>query len=84
MDNFIPDCVPRERVVLIPACTDPLDGLNKPLNDRSRAYYRKVWNRICEDQGINPVDWERPYIVQVARFDPSKGNNMIKEWCVYL
>ncbi|ORZ22342.1 hypothetical protein BCR42DRAFT_345122 [Absidia repens] len=73
MHNFIPDVVPRKNVALLPACTDPLDGLNKPMSHWIMAYYRSVFNRVCIDQGANEVDWNRPYIVQVARFDPSKG-----------
>lgn len=73
VDNFIPDQVPRRNVVLLPACTDPLDGLNKKIGPYNMKYYRSVFNRVCMDQGSNEVDWSRPYIVQVARFDPSKG-----------
>lgn len=73
MDNFIPDVVPRKNVVLMPATTDPLDGLNKSLDPWCTDYYQQVFNRVCIDQGANEVDWSRPYIVQVARFDPSKG-----------
>lgn len=73
MHNFIPDEVPRKNVALLPASTDPLDGLNKPLSQWIVNYYRSVFNRVCMDQGSNEVDWNRPYIVQVARFDPSKG-----------
>ncbi|ORX60270.1 hypothetical protein DM01DRAFT_1316736 [Hesseltinella vesiculosa] len=73
MNSFVPDDVPRENVCLLPACTDPLDGLNKELSHGTMTYYRSVFNRICMDQGANEVDWSRPYIVQVARFDPSKG-----------
>ncbi|KAI8142776.1 hypothetical protein BJV82DRAFT_614230 [Fennellomyces sp. T-0311] len=71
--NFVPDGVPPQSVVLMPACTDPLDGLNKQLNSWCIRYYQRVFNRMCCDQGANEVDWERPYFVQVARFDPSKG-----------
>ncbi|CAO3587459.1 unnamed protein product [Absidia cylindrospora] len=71
--NFVPDVVPRKNVALLPACTDPLDGLNKPLSPYITHYYRSVFNRVCMDQGANEVDWNRSYIVQVARFDPSKG-----------
>ncbi|KAI8989412.1 hypothetical protein BDB01DRAFT_718772 [Pilobolus umbonatus] len=71
--QFIPHCVPPRNVVLLPAATDPLDGLNKPLNGWCTTYYRSVFNRVCIDFGVNEVDWYRPYIVQVARFDPSKG-----------
>lgn len=73
IDNFVPDVVPRRNVAQIPATTDPLDGLNKPLDNWSKEYYKQVFNRVCIDQGANEVDWIRPYIVQVARFDPSKG-----------
>lgn len=34
---------------------------------------KQVFNRICYDQGSRRVNWDRPYITQVARFDPSKG-----------
>lgn len=57
----------------MPATTDPLDGLNKHLNQWCVQYYQSVFNRVCIDQGANEVNWSRPYIVQVARFDPSKG-----------
>ncbi len=71
--NFVPDDVPLENVVMMPAATDPLDGLNKPLDDFDVVYYQQVFNRICYDQGSRRVDWTQPYITQVARFDPSKG-----------
>eukprot|EP00624_Nannochloropsis_granulata_P006562 evm.model.NODE_49373_length_27502_cov_28.034180.1 len=73
LSNFVPDCVPMESVVMMPAATDPLDGLNKPLDDFDVTYYQQVFNRICYDQGSRRVDWNRPYITQIARFDPSKG-----------
>lgn len=73
IDAFVPDMVPTRNVVLLPAATDPLDGLNKPLTDWCLTYYQSVFNRVCVDLGVNEVDWYRPYIVQVARFDPSKG-----------
>jgi len=73
LSNFVPDCVPMENVVMMPAATDPLDGLNKPLDDFDITYYQQVFNRICYDQGSRRVDWNCPYIAQVARFDPSKG-----------
>ena len=71
--GFVPSVVPSRNVVLLPAATDPLDGLNKPLNDWCVSYYQSVFNRVCLDNGVNEVDWYRPYIAQVARFDPSKG-----------
>ncbi|KAI9495770.1 hypothetical protein BDB00DRAFT_869990 [Zychaea mexicana] len=73
VQNFVPDDVPRKTVALMPACTDPLDGLNKYMSGYTMDYYERVFNRMCVDQGAQEVDWERPYFVQVARFDPSKG-----------
>jgi glycosyltransferase involved in cell wall biosynthesis len=61
-------------VVLLPACTDPLDGLNKELSLSDLSYYKLVYNRLSIDQCGVEIDFHRPYIVQVARFDPSKGN----------
>src|ERR1044072_9089413 len=43
--NFVPDNVPQEKVVLLPACTDPLDGLNKGLRHTDLSYYKLVYNR---------------------------------------
>lgn len=71
--NFVPEMVPSRNVVLLPAATDRLDGLNKHLTPWCITYYQSVFNRVCVDFGVNEVDWYRPYIVQVARFDPSKG-----------
>src|SRR5437868_3131196 len=71
--NFVPDEVPREKVVLLPASTDPLDGLNKELSHTDLSYYKMVYNRLSVDQCGVEIDFTRPYIVQIARFDPSKG-----------
>ncbi len=71
--EFIPDDVPRERIVLMPATTDPLDGLNRPLTEDQMAEYLKFFNQVLFDGQQTPLDPKRPYIVQIARFDPSKG-----------
>jgi glycosyltransferase involved in cell wall biosynthesis len=72
--NFVPDVVPVEKRYMLPACTDPLDGINKHLSHREMDYYRKLFNRISFDQtGKRCSFWGRPYIVQISRFDPSKG-----------
>ncbi|RKP24714.1 hypothetical protein SYNPS1DRAFT_29529 [Syncephalis pseudoplumigaleata] len=82
--NFIPDEVPRDKVVLMPACTDKLDGLNKPLLDWSMGYNRLIFNRVCWDQCGTMLYGRRPYIVQVARFDPSKGiPDVIESYSVF-
>ncbi|CAJ0645278.1 607_t:CDS:2 [Entrophospora sp. SA101] len=73
--NFIPDNVPRKKIVLLPASTDPLDGLNKELKDSDKEYYKLIYNRLSNDQCGVVIDFRRPYIVQVARFDPKKLKN---------
>ncbi|CAG8535192.1 25914_t:CDS:10 [Dentiscutata erythropus] len=77
--NFVPDNVPSEKVVLLPASTDPLDGLNKELSELDLNYYKMVYNRLSIDQCGVVIDFNRPYIIQVARFDPSKGIPLVIE-----
>ncbi|RKP07555.1 hypothetical protein THASP1DRAFT_24322, partial [Thamnocephalis sphaerospora] len=60
--NFVPDEVPRDQVVLMPASTDSLDGLNKPLHDWSMGYNRMIFNRVCWDQSGSMLGGGRPYI----------------------
>lgn len=71
--DAVPTDVPSHKVLYQPASTDPLDGLNKEISLSTNTYYQNVFNRICIDNGENPIDFSRPYIVQIARFDPSKG-----------
>ncbi|GAC1520820.1 MAG: glycosyltransferase [Ktedonobacteraceae bacterium] len=73
MMEFIPENVPEKKVVLMPATTEPLDGLNKPLAEEQMAEYLNFFNRILFDEKQQPLDGNRPYIAQIARFDPSKG-----------
>src|SRR5437588_13058830 len=70
---FIPDDVPAEKIFYMPATTDPLDGLNKPLTEDQLSTYLKLFNALLLQEGQTPLDEQRPYIVQIARFDPSKG-----------
>ncbi|KAK4120614.1 glycosyltransferase family 4 protein [Parathielavia appendiculata] len=71
---FVPHTVPREKVVYLPATTDWLDGLNKPLNQWDSGYYGNLYNVACHTQRMTELNWPaRKYIIQVARFDPSKG-----------
>lgn len=52
----------------------PLDGLNKPIGAADMRYYcRTYFSRISMQQCGVALDWDRPYVIQVARFDPSKG-----------
>ena len=73
MKMFIPDDVPADKIFYMPATTDPLDGLNKPLTEEQMNYYMKLFNTMLRQEHQTPLDETRPYIVQIARFDPSKG-----------
>lgn len=80
--NFVPKIVPKEKVGYMPATTDWLDGLNKKLSDWDTEYYM---HEFCVDIARSnpngpftfdhpgPDNHKRPYIVQIARFDPAKG-----------
>ncbi|EXK35803.1 hypothetical protein FOXG_14686 [Fusarium oxysporum f. sp. lycopersici 4287] len=71
---FVPDTVPRAKVAYMPATTDWLDGLNKPLGDWDVGYYGNMYNASCHAQKMTELHWPaRKYIIQIARFDPSKG-----------
>ncbi|KAJ9119096.1 hypothetical protein QFC22_003587 [Naganishia vaughanmartiniae] len=71
---FVPRNVKESMPVLyMPPSTDPLDGLNKPLGREAIHHLREAYNRISRQQCQVTVDWKRGYIIQVARFDPSKG-----------
>ncbi|KAJ2610284.1 hypothetical protein H4S08_003682 [Coemansia sp. RSA 1365] len=71
--GFIPPRVPHAKVALLPAATDELDGLNKKMTSADLEYYRRVFNRCAEDQGSPGISADRPYVIQIARFDPAKG-----------
>lgn len=73
MKMFIPMQVPAEKIFFMPATTDPLDGLNKPLTEGQMSTYLKLFNALLIQEGQTPLNEARPYIVQIARFDPSKG-----------
>nr|BBH85747.1 hypothetical protein KTC_04980 [Thermosporothrix sp. COM3] len=73
MSMFVPKNVPDDKVLYMPATTDPLDGLNKELSEEQMEHYLHFFNEILEREGQTPLDLTRPYIVQIARFDPSKG-----------
>lgn len=71
---FVPSCVPKDKVAYMPATTDWLDGLNKDLNIYNTRHYIQEFNTDCYKQRMTKLCYPaRPYIVQIARFDPSKG-----------
>lgn len=73
VDEFIPREIDKKKLIMMPPATDPLDGLNKELTDEQKSFYFEVFNNLLEKEKQKPLDVHRPYIIQVARFDPSKG-----------
>lgn len=73
IEDFVPDDVPKSKRLFMPATTDKLDGLNKPLTHDQIEYYINILNHILINDGQTSLDISRPYITQIARFDPSKG-----------
>ncbi len=73
IENFIPHGVPKAKTVLMGAATDKLDGLNKKLTKRQIDYYLGLFDGILGKHHIAPLDRRRPFIIQISRFDPSKG-----------
>ncbi|EIN08341.1 UDP-Glycosyltransferase/glycogen phosphorylase [Punctularia strigosozonata HHB-11173 SS5] len=72
--EFVPKMVhERMPVVYMPPSTDPLDGLNKPIPVEHIEEYRRMFNDFMRSSTGQQLDWTRGYILQVARFDPSKG-----------
>ncbi|KAG0635580.1 glycosyltransferase family 4 protein [Tuber brumale] len=74
VSTFVPYSVTLEMVSLMPACTDWLDGLNKPLSEWDLRFYHHNLHNICNEREMNHLLYPRKeYITQIARFDPSKG-----------
>lgn len=49
MESFVPNDVPLEKVALMPACTDWLDGLNKVLREWDLRFYHHNFRTMCTD-----------------------------------
>jgi glycosyltransferase involved in cell wall biosynthesis len=74
VNKFVPSDVPSEKLTLLGAATDWLDGLNKHLSPWDTQYYMGEFRSLCIKEKTHELKWPvRDYIVQVARFDPSKG-----------
>lgn len=71
--EFVPKTVEKKKVVMMPPTTDPLDGLNKEMSRKQNEFYLSLFNKYLIENGQNPLDTKRDYLIQVARFDPSKG-----------
>ncbi|KAF4576454.1 Trehalose phosphorylase [Pleurotus pulmonarius] len=74
VSKFVPSDVPTEKLALLGAATDWLDGLNKDLDPWDSQFYMGEFRSLCAKEKMHELNWPaRDYIVQVARFDPSKG-----------
>ncbi|KAI0328121.1 trehalose synthase [Cubamyces sp. BRFM 1775] len=74
VNKFVPSDVPPQKLTLLGAATDWLDGLNKPLDEWDLQYYMGEFRQLCVKEKMTELGWPaRDYIVQIARFDPSKG-----------
>lgn len=74
ISKFVPADVPKDKVAYMPATTDWIDGLNKSLSSEATRSYLDEFNSLCQKENRTSLAFpERDYIVQIARFDPSKG-----------
>ncbi|KAK9462465.1 uncharacterized protein V1516DRAFT_620469 [Lipomyces oligophaga] len=72
--GFIPEAIDISKVGLMGAATDWLDGLNKDLSRWDTFFYMGQFKKECDQTRANKLAFPlRPYICQIARFDPSKG-----------
>jgi hypothetical protein len=63
-------------MLICPALIKPfrLDGLNKHLDAWDTQFYMGEFRTICLKEKMTELAWpHRDYVVQIARFDPSKG-----------
>ncbi|KAG5354226.1 hypothetical protein C0989_003739 [Termitomyces sp. Mn162] len=74
VNKFVPSDVRLEKLALLGAATDWLDGLNKDLDPWDTQYYMGEFRTLCAKEKMQELAWPvRDYFIQVARFDPSKG-----------
>jgi glycosyltransferase involved in cell wall biosynthesis len=74
ISKFVPVEAPRDKVAYMPATNNWIDGLKKKLSDESTRGYLDDFNSMCRKEHCPLFDYsKRHYIVQVVRFDPSKG-----------
>jgi glycosyltransferase involved in cell wall biosynthesis len=72
--QFVPRMVPSAKVGYMPATTDWLDGLNKEMAHWDMQYYIREFENERFKIRMKQLEYpKRPYITQIARFDPSKG-----------
>ncbi|KRH95253.1 Glycosyltransferase [Pseudoloma neurophilia] len=74
IETFVPSNIPKKLITYLPPSTDLLDGLNKKMSARICRYYQEIFRKACFNSGCPPIDLdETDYILQISRFDPSKG-----------
>lgn len=73
-NEFVPPDVPAQKVAFVPAASDPLDDLNRPLGETENlAGLTFINHQLAATENQLPLSTTRPYVALVARFDPSKG-----------
>jgi glycosyltransferase involved in cell wall biosynthesis len=73
-NEFVPPDVPAQKVAFVPAASDPLDDLNRPLSEAENlAGLEFINQQLAATEHQLPLSTTRPYVALVARFDPSKG-----------
>ena len=71
---LVPDDLDVGKIGCMPATADWLDGLNKQLDQWDARHYIHDINTEAHRRNVPKLQHpSRPYIVQIAPFDPSKG-----------
>jgi glycosyltransferase involved in cell wall biosynthesis len=88
VNEFVPHNVPESVINFMPATFDPFDDLNRLdlteqdkkagrgfIDDQLSISYLQEPDEAPENEDWeqSKIDWERPIIALIARFDPSKG-----------
>lgn len=68
MESFVPGSVPLEKVALMPACTDWLDGLNKVLKEWDLRYYHHNFRSMCNDMHMYVFNPYPPLSITQKRY----------------
>jgi glycosyltransferase involved in cell wall biosynthesis len=75
--EFVPHDVPADRRTFMGATSDRIDGLGKEMPSEEISWWLSRFNEFLEnipaDERAGLLDLDRPYDIQIARFDPSKG-----------
>lgn len=61
---FVPENVPPEKLGYLPASTDWLDGLNKPMTDWTISYYGRFFNSKCRERYMPNIAYPDGQLIQ--------------------